>query len=222
MKKILPVFFIFLVFTACSLDYKHQLQKPEYYLKSSTIEIKPNKNTLTPTEIQIRFFGLTSTISSKWFDHEKLQNGCVAYRLQNELKFLISFDPMGKMGCDKPIDDNERDFCSAFKSPQEYYDKTWTLTPDDLEKPPFTTRGDYMIVRQKEMWFTNPKVTAIYKYRGNNFVAYRRDFKSGEGNKSIKSELVIFHQKIAPNAIGVGSLVDHNDELFNQMLSTLE
>jgi hypothetical protein len=223
MKKIsLVMLLLTLLCTACALEYHSQLHKPVYYLKAHVIEIKPDKKTPDNDQIQINFFGLTSNISSNWFDNKKEKNAALAYQLQNKLRFLISYDQMGKMGCDKPGDDNERDFCDAFESPQEYYDKIWTLTADDLEKPQYATRGNYMVVQQKEMWFANPDVTAVYKYRGNNFVAYRRDFKSGGGNKAMKSELIIFHQKTAPDAIGIGTLIDNNDELFDQLLSTIE
>lgn len=60
-------------------------------------------------------------------------------------------------GCDKPIDEHERDFCSAFK----------------------------------------------------------------EENKTIRAELVIFHQKIRPMSFTINSFVDNNYELFNQILSTI-
>jgi len=128
------------------------------------------------------------------------------------------------MGCDTPESRAATsDFCAAFKTSQEYYDKIWMLTPDDLKTDQYANRGDNLIVQQKEMWFANPDVTATYKYQGDKFVAYRRDFKPDpSGKKSMTSELVIFHQKITPNAIGIGSLVDNNDELFNQMLSTIE
>ena len=223
MKKIsLVMLLLTLLCTACALEYHSQLHKPVYYLKAHVIEIKPDKKTPDNDQIQINFFGLTSTISSKWFDNKREQNAALAYQLQDKLRFLISYDQMGKMGCDKPTDDNERDFCGAFESPQEYYDKIWTLTADDLEKPQYAGRGNYMVVQQKEMWFANPDVTAVYKYRGNNFVAYRRDFKYSGGSKAMKSELIIFHQKTAPDAIGIGTLVDNNDELFEQLLSTIE
>lgn len=223
MKKVITVL---LLLTLCACSVKQiQFTDPEYYIKAKVIDIQ-SKKTISEDSIKIDFFGLSASISSTWFDKKTnpLKTTTAVYSKDGGKKFVIMSlsEREEKMGCDKPIDENERDFCGAFKSTQEYYDKVWTLTPDDLKKPQYATRGNYMVVQQKGMWFTNPKAIAIYKYHGDNFIAYRRDFRPDEGKKTITSELVVFHQKIKPVSFIIASFVDNNDELFNQILSTIQ
>ena len=91
-------------------------------------------------------------------------------------------------------------------------------TPDDYEVV-ITIIG---VMGIKKSWFGTQKAVAIYKYQGNDFVAYRRDFKPDEENRSMTSNLVVFHQKIKPISFIITSFVDNNDELFEQILSTIQ
>lgn len=218
MKKTAIIFSILIFFTGCTLGPKDQFQGPEYYLKAKVIEVQSQKKMATADVVKMNYFGLTSVIASKWFDRETLKNDSIAFMAQDELRFLVSFDQQTVTACRAPHE-NEKDFCNAFKSPQDYYEKIWMLTPDDLKSPQYATRGDHLIILQKRMWFAEPKVKAVYKYQGNHFVAYRRDF---DADKRLKSELVIFHQKNSPNAVVIASLVDRNDELFQEILETIE
>ena len=223
MKKIITVLLLVVLCACCAKQI--QFNDPEYYMKAKVIDIQPGKS-ITQDNTKIDFFGLSASISSGWFDKKTnpVEPTTTFYFKDGKRIFVIMplFEHEEKLGCDNPIDDNERDVCSAFKSPQEYYDKVWTLTPDDLKDPQYATRGNYILVYEKKSWFGTQKAVAIYKYQGNDFAAYRRDFKPDEENRSMTSNLVVFHQKIKPISFIITSFVDNNDELFEQILSTIQ
>jgi hypothetical protein len=224
MKKIITVLLL-VVLCACCVK-QIQFNDPEYHMKAKVIDIQPGKS-ITQDNTKIDFFGLSASVLSGWFDKKTnpLKTTTAVYSKDGEKVFVIMslFEREEISACEKPIDEHERDFCSAFKSVQEYYDKVWNMTPEDLKDPQYATRGNYMLVMEKKSWFTKPvKVTAIYKYCGKDFTAYRRDFQPAEENKTIRAELVIFHQKIRPMSFIITSFVDNNDELFNQILTTIQ
>jgi len=211
------------IFLACSAN-QIQLTDAEYFTTAKVIHVE-QKNSIAQDDIKIDFFGFSAFVSSKWLNkqHRTSHKEAIAYKISNADKFLILYNRDELMGCATPKDNsNEKDFCSAFKSTQEYYDKVWTLTPDDLKDPQYATRGNYILVYEKKSWFGTQKAVAIYKYQGNDFVAYRRDFKPDEENRSMTSNLVVFHQKIKPISFIITSFVDNNDELFEQILSTIQ
>jgi len=213
------------IFLACSAN-QIQLTDAEYFTTAKVIHVE-QKNSIAQDDIKIDFFGFSAFVSSKWLNkqHRTSHKEAIAYKISNADKFLILYNRDELMGCATPKDNsNEKDFCSAFKSTQEYYDKVWTLTPDDLKAPQYATRGNYMLVMEKKSWFTRPeRVTAIYKYNGNGFTAYRRDFQSEDPMGKInRSELIIFPDKIAPNSISISPISANNDELFEQILSTIQ
>lgn len=238
MKKLL--FLLLLSLAACSTSeqlctgFEHyrnnpfQFPYPEYYLKAKVVEITSQHLTLQNKQIKINFFDLSATISKDWFDHQDVSSngGTISFQKDNERSFFVYIEREQLMGCGVPeTREANRDFCSAFNSTKEFYDKLYLLTPDDLRKNEYASKGNSWIVHQKGSWFSSPRqVTTIYKYKGNGFVAFRRDFdnKKESGGKALTSELVIFHQNNAPNAIVIGSRIDKNDELFHQILSTLE
>ena len=224
MKKIITVLLLVVLCACCAKQI--QFNDPEYYMKAKVIDIQPGKS-ITQDNTKIDFFGLSASISPGWFDKKSnpLKTTTAVYSKDGEKVFLIMslFESEEISACDKPVDEHERDFCSAFKSIQEYYDKVWKMTPEDLKDPQYATRGNYMLVLEKKSWFTKPaKVTAIYKYCGTDFTAYRRDFHPGKDNKTIRAELVIFHQKIRPISFIITSFVDNSDELFEQILTTIQ
>ena len=205
-----------------------QFPYPEYYLKAEVIEIKSLETKLDETRTIIDFYGLSEIISKKWFDNmsgENKSGRALCYRIGKSCKLVIYENKEDLRGCiAQEVRNAERDFCSAFSSSQEYYDKVWLLTPDDLRKVEYASVGNSWLIHNKGILFTDVKL--LYKYQGMNFVAYRRDYKDGTpGEKSnLKTELTVFHQKIAPNyiSIGIGDTDDNYEELLNEILTTLE
>jgi hypothetical protein len=214
-----------LILLACSAN-QIQFADHEYYMKAKVIHVDPKKS-ISKDVTKIDFMDLSAFVASNSFDKkvDHIKTHMIIFSKDGINKFIIVplFESEEKMGCDKKkINQDEKDFCDAANSLQEYYDKVWILTPDDLKKPQYATRGHYMLLLQKKMLFTNPKVKAIYKYHGKDFVAYRKDFEPVETKNSITSEVVIFHKKIEPVSLIITSYIDNSDELFNQILSTIE
>jgi len=238
MKKI-TIVLVLLLTAACTTnnnlctDFENyrfnpfQFPYPEYYMKAKVIDIDKLHSPSRDGQTKINFFGLSAVISKEWFSNQDISadGKTITFLIDNEKSFFLYQDSEQLMGCALPESrEANKDFCSAFNSTKEYYEKLYMLTPDDLRKKEYAAKGNSWIVHQKGSWFAAPRqVTAIYKYEGNDFVAYRRDFKTDKsGDKTVTSEVVIFHKINAPNAIVIGSLVEKNDELFRQLLTTLK
>lgn len=96
------------------------------------------------------------------------------------------------MGCVDEIEKNNKDFCSSFIYTKDFYQKLFTLTPDDLSKSQYVAKGYVGIVHRKGKMFY--RVSDIMIYKGGNSVAYRMDFK--DSDMSIKRDLLIFTEAI--------------------------
>ncbi len=202
-------------------DYRNdpfQFPYPEYYLQSK--EIRLSQSPIIPDQVSIGFenrqitFDMDKDISiqiKKKYDSYYLWSG-------EELLGVLNIEKEVYMGCSGNTRLNQKDFCEAFKSSKEYYLKLYTLTPDVLNKDQPISIGDKWIIHNKGTWFKNVNQIMIYHF--SEGIAFRRDFDSKSSQK-MKTELIIFHENINPNFIGIG-LTTIDNKVIENIVATLK
>jgi hypothetical protein len=202
-----------------------QFPYPEYFMKAETIELKSRVPEMADGKTKINFYGLSAVISKKWFSRFEESSGFISYLSNKEKIFLINYEKDSLMGCISPeTKNNQKDYCSAFSSTQEYFDKLFLLTRNDLKRDEYAAKGNSWIVHQKGFWFKDIK--SIYKYKSKDFTAYRMDYKpdTADSKSSLKTNVFVFHRNLSPHAIGIGisSSVERYEELLAEILTSIE
>lgn len=225
MKKTVLIILTLFILCSCQSDSSFQSYRsnpflfpyPEYHFKADSIDIEPipikkNSAVVDLKQIPIRFG--TNTKDSL----EVIEKPGSSYQIKgiNNMLFLVRLEKEKYMGCAGKSKEIAKDLCSAFDSSKDYFTKLYTLTPDDLSKEQYAPLGNDWIVHHKGSWFKD--VSDIYIYKSSKFIAFRRDFRL---ESKLKSEILIFHDKISPNYISMAfDLIDEN--LIENILKTIE
>ena len=109
-----------------------------------------------------------------------------------------------------------KDYCSAFKTPQELFHKLFTLTPETADSV-----GDKWIVHAKGIVFENVKKIEIYS--SDKYIAYVKFIKdSCIKETKFSHEISLFHVSGPINSHVIISFLEENDTLMKHFISTIE
>lgn len=194
----------------------------EYYYKANIVELKSKINVDSNTT-HIQFFDLHATIPGKWSSKETpFSKNRTAYKVrnkENDLNYILITNEKKCLFTEFCKDStDEKDFCSAFKTPIELYEKLFTLTPDRED----LTIGDLWIIHRKGQLFEFVK--KIYIYKLDNFIAFREDYdlKKRPKASAIETTISLFPYK---NNMGYAYLVIStnfsDDDLILQLLQSI-
>lgn len=232
LKKLFYVLFLILFLAGCYSSHKTDFEKyrynpfqfpyPEYHYKAKIINVERIKNTFNEETQKVEFFGMVTNISknlSANVEDLRKEGLPILFKTEDGNSFvMINKTKDTLMGCIYPeARKTNVDYCSAFGSTKEFFEKLYLLTPKDLSKPEYLPIGNSWIVHKKGYLFDN--VEKIYIYESKKFKAFRRDFKPT--NRSLKVELDIFPDKIAPDYITIATNIK-DDKFILNLLKNLQ
>jgi hypothetical protein len=187
----------------------------EYYYKAETIRIEKEK---TPPQgyTKVEFFGLSAYIPSEYAEEIKKYDDVIYFKAKNKDMIMMVKSPNDSIMCSEASQINDKDYCSAFKTPQEYYHKLFTLAPDMVGNT-----GDKWIVHAKGFAFKNTKKIEIYS--GDKFMAYVEFIKKSLTKETkFSHEITLFHVNGPLNSHVIISFLANDDTILKNFLSTLE
>ncbi|MCP4748819.1 MAG: hypothetical protein GY874_22215 [Desulfobacteraceae bacterium] len=165
----------------------------------------------------INVFDVSFDIDKKYADTIKKQNQTFGVKKSDKLKFIIYSNEERMMGCNDVVQELEKDFCTAFSSTKEYYEKLFLLTPQNLSDKKYIAAGNRWIVHNKGSMFQD--VNKILVYELNDFTVFRRDMKPSK-EKNLAVELIMFSDK-NPNKYLTMGFREKNEPLISQILKTI-
>lgn len=195
-----------------------QYPYPEYYSKADSIPIGNEKKIFENNMVKLEFFGLNSYISAKSFRAipKEIKENKVIYKADDNF-LIIHREKDNLLGCvDEQVKNRNRDFCSVFESTKEYYDKLFTLTPEELNNKDKLDTGHKWIVHRKGFTFEN--VNMLRKYVGKDFIAFESSYNAG--NKMTK-DMILFLDN-AQSYYFTFSTNICDDWLFRKLLETIQ
>jgi len=195
--------------------YPFQWVLPEYYYKAETTHVE--KKEKAPTGFsKVEFFGLSACIPSKYTERVKRRNDSMFFTSNADETIMMIKSPNNSFGCSEYAKIKDKDYCSAYKTPQDFFNKVFTLTPDTVENT-----GDKWIVHGKGMLFDNTQKIAIYS--GDKFVAYVKYIKDSLVKETkFSHELTLFHANGPLDSYVTISFLDNDDSILQIFFSTLE
>ena len=140
-----------------------QFPYPEYRYKAKTIPLSQLRRQDGATA-SISFFGFSALIPERYAGQVEESGESVVIRSMKKRGILISREKESLMGCEEGRD-IYKDFCSAFTSTQDFYQKLFTLVPEDLAKDEYAPIGYSWIVHRKGVMFSRVSKILIYEDR---------------------------------------------------------
>lgn len=194
-----------------------QFPYPEYEYTAKQIVIDETIRSDKDSKI-INCFGVSIAFPKEISDQvDQKSKSRLLIKSKNNKAIVVNFENENLMGCsDETERNNNKDFCSAFSSTEDFYNKLFSLTPEDLSSDQYLSTGYKWIVHRKGQMFN--RVSGIEIYKGNNYSVYRTDIK--DDKMSIKSELFIFPESIKPNYL-VLSMNFRDDEIIKTIVSSI-
>jgi len=225
MKRLI-IFMALLFFCSCQSDddFKKYRNNPfqypysEYYLKAKVVSPPILSPLSKPSFVDVDSHQISFRVNRTKPITVIKKNNAVHLKFNDKLIGLLNIEEEKYMGCLGKTKEYEKDFCSSFNSSEEYYTKLFTLTPDDLSKDKYAAVGNKWIIHNKGSWFRDVEKILIYKT--SNLTAFRRDFKASS-DKKVKTELIVFHNKLAPNYLGIAFTI-LDEDVIASFLNTLE
>lgn len=215
-----------LLFSGCSTNqgfegYRYnpfQYPYPEYYLKAETIPISSEKMKAENNMVQLEYFGLRSYVQAESFNPKlkDVRENTIIFKDHDKV-LVIDRVKDSLIGCDdEQVKNSNKDFCSAFDTSKEYYEKLFTVTPQDLRGANKQIIGNKWIVHRKGFTFEN--VEKLHKYTGRCFVSFESIYKSGS---NMTKDMILFRDKTKQYYIIFAT--NHKDDLFfKKLLETLQ
>ena len=195
--------------------YPFQWVLPEYYYKAATIHV--DKEEKAPVGFsKVMFFGLSTCIPSKYTARIERRNDTFFFQTKTEETIIMIKSLNSSFGCSEYAKIKDKDYCSAYKTPQEFFNKVFTLTPDTVENT-----GDKWLVHGKGILFDNVKKIEIYT--GDKFVAYVKYIKDPLAKETkFSHELTLFHANGPLDSYLTISFLDDDNAILHHFLSSLE
>lgn len=222
MKKLIWLLILFITSSAASAsdiqkkesffkEYRHypfQWILPEYYYTPKFIKIKKDQNF---KKRNLSFFGLKAFLPYK-FNKEK-KGSYLVFKSSSGEKLIVSKSKNSSILCTKKENEISKDFCSSFKTPQEYFHKLFTLTPDLVKNT-----GEKWIVHTKGSVFQD--VNNISIFSASNFNAYVRSMKESTiQEKNYSHEIILFHDNLPEHYIVIILKVNNKEDAKNFIFS---
>lgn len=217
---------IALLVTGCSINhgfegYRYnpfQFEYPDYYLKAEAIPINETKINSENNMARIDFFGLSSYVPTEMFNvkHKDITENKIVHKTAGNV-LIIHREKVNLLGCtDEEEVSKNKDFCSAFTSTREFYDKLYTFTPADLKRINNQHTGNKWIVHRKGFVLENVRKT--HKYIRKNFVAYESDYKT---SVNMSKHMILFLDKTYPYYFTFATNIS-GDQFFKELLESLD
>jgi len=111
-----------------------QYPYPEYYLKAETIPISSENMKSENNMVQLEYFGLRSYVQAESFNPKQkdVRENTIIFKDHDKV-LVIERVKDSLIGCDdEQVKNSNKDFCSAFYTSKEYYEKLFTIMPQDL------------------------------------------------------------------------------------------
>jgi hypothetical protein len=195
--------------------YPFQWIYPEYFYKADIIPVEKEK--LPPQGFtKVEFFGLTAYIPSEYTEEIKRKYDIMYFKSKtgNSIMMIKSSDDSSM--CSEEAQIYQKDYCSAFKTPQELFYKLFTLTPDTAKNV-----GDKWIVHGKGILFDNAKKIEIYS--GDKFIAYVKFIKDSLVKETkFSHEITLFNANGPLNSYLTISFLANDDTILKNFISTIE
>ncbi|MBU1169359.1 MAG: hypothetical protein KKD44_07320 [Proteobacteria bacterium] len=173
-------------------SFPFQWVYPEHFYKADVLPVQhdsgPHKGFVT-----IHFFGLSAKVPSEYERTGKNADESTIIFKSNRSKgsiFCLSLNNESAiLGTDFDRKRNQ-DYYSSFSSAEEFYTKTFTLTPDIIDENTFT--GDLWMIHSKAKFFE--KTDSIKIYINDQFKVFVSKYKPD--NPYLDNEIVIFHKNL--------------------------
>lgn len=198
-------------------SYPFQWIYPEYFYKAEVIRVNKENNLSQEGYTKVDFFGLTAYIPSQYTSEIKRKHDIMYFKTKTGDWIMMIKSSDSSILCSETKQGYMKDYCSAFKTPQEYIHKLYMLTPDTVE-----SMGDKWIVHGKGVVFENAKKIEVYS--DDEFMAYVKVIKDSlVKEKTIKfsHEIILFHAKGPLNAHITISFSAKDDTLLKHFISTI-
>jgi len=204
---------------AISMDkyraYPFQWILPEYYYQAKIIHVEKEEKASKGFN-KVEFFGLRSCIPSRYTEIITRRNDSMFFKSKTGETIMMIKSSNSSFGCSEYAKIKDKDYCSAYKTPQEFYNKLFTLTPDTVENT-----GDKWIVHGKGMLFDNTKKIEIYT--GDKFIAYVKYIKDALVKETkFSHEVTLFHANGPLDSYVTISFLDYNNTTLYTLFSSLE
>jgi hypothetical protein len=189
----------------------------EYYLKAETIPIDSIKVDVANNMVKLEFFGLASYVPAVLFNAKTkaLKENEIIYKSDGKV-LIIRKEKDNMIGCaDEDVRNRNKDLCSAFSSTKEYYNKLFTLTPDDLKSNSDFQAGDKWIVHRKGFTFEN--AIKLDKYVGNGIEAFVSNYNPG---RNMTKDVILFSDRTYPYYLTFSTNIT-DDMFFRKLLENL-
>ncbi|VVS92159.1 hypothetical protein [Desulfoluna spongiiphila] len=191
-----------------------QFPYKEYYYTADVVPLTP---TSKASGVPLDLFGLSAALPAKYMGElDRKSNTQIQVRSEHGL-VILRYEEDDMMGCrNEKARAGNLDFCSAFKSTREFYQKLFTLTPDNAGTP--VKRGDLWILHEKGVFFEHAEKIRIYE--GQEITGYSKAFTNPEWK--IRQEVVIFHDQIPKKGYIVMATTIDDDSMVTALLSSLK
>jgi len=188
---------------------------PEYYYKANIIPVRKEKIS-TKGLTKVEFFGLSAYVPSMYTDEITHKHDIMYFKSKTGTRIIMTKSPDSSYLCSEKARINQKDYCSAYKTPQELFDKTFTLTPDTADNT-----GDKWIVHGKGIVFNNVKKIEIYS--DDKFMAYVKYIKDALVEETkFSSSITLFHINGPLNSHITITFPGKDDMILNHFISTIE
>ena len=173
-----------------------QFNYPEYNYKADVTIINGSIESFENLA-QVKFFGLSAYVPKNFVKTVRNEVYNQVTVKSDDFIFFMTKEKELLSGCiEEKVKFNNKDFCSAFSSTKELFEKLFTLTADDLTKQNQSSIGDMWIIHRKGFLFEKTK--AIHIYKGKAFTAFVQVRKNNKTNE-ISKDITLFHNKLSPD-----------------------
>lgn len=188
---------------------------PEYYYKADIFPVKKDETPIQEYS-KIKFYGLSAYVPTRYTSEVKRDHDIMTFTSKSGDRILMIKATNSSFTCSDKKSIERKDFCSAYKTPQQLFHKLYTLTPDSAE-----TIGDKWIIHDKGKEFDNVKKIEIYS--DDLFMAYVKFIKDSLIEQTEYShEISLFHANGPLESYVNIRFKSKDDAILNHFISTIE
>jgi hypothetical protein len=188
---------------------------PEYFYKADIVPVQKEK---TPPKgyTKVNVFGLTANIPFRYTETITRKHDILTFKSNTNDKIIMIKATNESFYCFDEKLALKKDYCSAYKTPQELFYKLFTLTPEKAE-----SIGEKWIVHDKGREFDNVKKIKIYS--DDMFMAYVKYIKDSLILQTEYShEITLFHANGPLNCYVNIRFNEKDDTVLNHFISSIE
>ena len=208
-------------YKTCCEKFKNYRYSPfsypykEYFYKADTIPIFQIESIDSLVNVFDHTINIPSIVFDSVVDRTSEKGGYHFYKDQIKQFMVVQIHDKDRLGCNDPlVKTSNLDYCDAFDSALDFYQKLYTLVPDDLQYLEKRTAHEW-IIHNKGMIFHDTR--SIHIYTSENYTAFRRN----NNNDKFPTEIVLFHKKNSPYYLSFSFGVK-SEELILKILKTIK